>query len=380
MVHRSFWINRIERAWSRKSLLWLYGVRRVGKTSLCQSLPEASYFDCELPHVRQRMADPQDFLERLRGQRVVLDEVHRLENPSELLKIAADHYPDVRILATGSSTRFRDMLTGRKEELWLTPLTSGDLRDFSNPDLRHRCLRGGLPPFFLSPELPEQPFAEWWETYWARDIQELFRLGRRQAFLKLAELLLAQSGGIFEASRLAAPCELSRPTVVNYLGVLEATLVFQVLRPFGTRASTEIIQAPKVYAFDTGFVCFQRGWRELRNEDLGHLWEHVVLNELGALLQTRRLHYWRDKRGHEVDFVLSRRGGSPTVVECKWSASEFDPAGLRAFRSRYPGGPEGANLVICRDAEETFRKTFGDLQVTCAGLSHLPDALGLAPP
>lgn len=47
----------------------------------------------------------------------MLDEVHRLRNPSELLKIAADHYPTTRIIATGSSTlgatrKFRDSLTG----------------------------------------------------------------------------------------------------------------------------------------------------------------------------------------------------------------------------------------------------------------------------
>jgi predicted AAA+ superfamily ATPase len=45
----------------------------------------------------------------------------------------------------------------------------------------------------------------------------------------------------------------------------------------------------------------------LRRDDLGLLWEHYVLNELHAQLQTRRLNYWRDRQGHEVDFVLARR-------------------------------------------------------------------------
>lgn len=50
------------------------------------------------------MEDPQSFLDDLRAHKIVLDEVHRLDNPSEILKIAADHYPDIKILATGSST------------------------------------------------------------------------------------------------------------------------------------------------------------------------------------------------------------------------------------------------------------------------------------
>jgi predicted AAA+ superfamily ATPase len=48
------------------------------------------------------LADPEGFLEGQRQRTVVLDEIHRLENPSELLKIAADHFRDVRIVATGT--------------------------------------------------------------------------------------------------------------------------------------------------------------------------------------------------------------------------------------------------------------------------------------
>jgi hypothetical protein len=50
------------------------------------------------------MLDPQGFLDGLPGKRIVPDEIHRLQNPSELLKIAADRYPRTRIVATGSST------------------------------------------------------------------------------------------------------------------------------------------------------------------------------------------------------------------------------------------------------------------------------------
>jgi hypothetical protein len=66
-------------------------------------LPDIEYFDCELPRVRRMMEDPEDFLDGLRGRRIVLDEIHRLPNPSEMLKIAADHYPRTRVIATGSS-------------------------------------------------------------------------------------------------------------------------------------------------------------------------------------------------------------------------------------------------------------------------------------
>ncbi len=85
---------------------------------------------------------------------------------------------------------------------------------------------------------------------------------------------------MFEATRFASACELSRPSISKYLAILEATHVATVVRPFTTRRASEIVSAPRVYGFDTGFVAHFRGWRELRQEDLGLLWEHFVLNEL----------------------------------------------------------------------------------------------------
>jgi len=354
-------------------VLWLAGVRRAGKTCLSQGLSQVEYFDCELPRVRRMMDDPEAFLDQLRGRRVVLDEIHRLAHPSELLKIAADHYPDVRILATGSSTlgasaKFRDTLAGRKAELWLTPLIAADMDDFGNRDLPHRLLHGGLPSFFLADSLPERDFQEWMDAFWAKDIQELFRLERRHAFQRFAELLMAQSGGIFEATRFARPCEVSRSTIANYLKVLEATFVVHLIRPFSSHRSTEIVSAPKVYAFDTGFACYYRGWHALRREDLGLLWEHFVLNELHARLQTREIRYWRDKRGHEIDLVVGGRGRAPAAVECKWAADEWDGANLRAFRSHYP---LGENYVVAHDVERSYHRTCGPQSVRFLGLSEL---------
>jgi len=380
MFLRSSWLERLEQAFADRSVVWLKGVRRVGKTVLSRSLPGIQYYDCELPRTRALLEDPEEFLREQRGKRIVLDEIHRLINPSEILKIAADHYPDVQILATGSSTlgastKFRDTLTGRRHSVWLTPMTLADLTAFERGDLKHRLLRGGLPPFFLSDPLPEGDFQEWVDSYWAKDIQELFRLERRSSFQRLFELLVAQSGGIFEATRFAAPCEISRQTVTNYLAVLEATLAAHVVRPFSTRRATEIVSAPKVYAFDTGFVCYLRGWRDLREEDLGILWEHFVLNELHACLQTQNIHYWRDKNAHEVDFVLRGKGRSPNAIECKWSAAQFDPRNLIAFRRQYP---DGRNWIVAADVDQAYTRALKGIKIQFVDLRTLVGRLDSA--
>jgi len=158
MIKREYWINQIQELWKQRSIIWLSGVRRAGKTFLCQSIPGVIYFDCELPGVRRQLDDPESFLDDHKGKTLVLDEIHRLTEPSQLLKIAADHYPGIKIIATGSSSlgataRFKDTLTGRKLELWLTPMLSEDLKDFGGKSLKKRLRQGGLPPFFV----PEKP-------------------------------------------------------------------------------------------------------------------------------------------------------------------------------------------------------------------------------
>jgi uncharacterized protein len=97
-----------------------------------------------------------------------------------------------------------------------------------------------------------------------------------------------------------------------------------------------------------------------------------VLNELHASVRTREIHYWRSKHGSEVDFVLGRRGGPPTAIECKWSADEFDPAGLKAFRARYP---EGHNIVVASDVDAPLTRRLGGIPVRLVGLRDLPAVL-----
>jgi predicted AAA+ superfamily ATPase len=383
MVRRQFWLGRIETAWDRRSVVWLHGVRRVGKTTLCQSLDRLEYLDCELPSVRRVLADPEGFLAGLGVARVALDEIHRLEHPTELLKIAADHFPEVKIVATGSSTlaatsAFGDTLSGRKVVVWLTPLMSRDLVDFGGEGITRRLVRGGLPPFFLGDgEAPAADFDEWIDSFWARDIQALFKVGLRTPFLRFVELLLVNSGGIFEASWYAQRCEVSRSTIVNYLGVLEATTIAHVVRPFTTRRATEIVKAPRVFAFDTGFVRHVRGHVDVRSDDLGNLWEHYVLNEVHAQAPGTRARYWRTKRDQEVDFVLERRGAEPMAVECKWSeASLGDLRGLTAFLSAYP---TALAVVVVPHLSREYSISLGQRSTTVTDLAGLIRRLGSDP-
>ena len=129
---------------------------------------------------------------------------------------------------------------------------------------------------------------------------------------------------------------------------------------------------PKVYAFDTGFVCHARGWNHLRPEDLGGLWEHLVLDELLAAAGEPAVHCWRDKQNHELDFVLILRGHPPVAVECKSRATQFDPSAFRVFRNLHP---DAVCWVVSPDRSTLQRRRHGDTDVIECGLGHLDELL-----
>lgn len=127
---------------------------------------------------------------------------------------------------------------------------------------------------------------------------------------------------------------------------------------------------PKVFGFDTGFVSFARGWLNLRNEDAGHLWEHLVLNELyGQMQELDTVRYWRDKRNHEIDFVyLKKRNQEPIAIECKLKADTFVPSSLKIFRRLYP---KGDNFVVSPDVEVPYDRAYDGVAVSFVSLAEL---------
>ena len=388
MAIRRFWQNRVSEAWLYHSIVSVLGVRCAGKTELARSAAAGSQFlDCSAPETRELLASPGAFLGTVPGRALILDQIERLGNAREFLDLAATRFPDVRILTTSTlpipvtSKKVAPpgsaaaptwppsakplSPSGRTGSVWLTPMTLYDLIEFGERDLRRRMLHGGLPQFFLAPEPSGAAIEAWVDACWVRDIQEPFRLEQSASFRRLFGLLMAQSGSMFEAARLAKSCGVSRTTVSNYLAVLEATFAMHTVRPYADRGRSEIVAAPKVYGFDTGFVCHYRGATTLRPGDLDSLWEHLVLNELHAHIGRSAVRYWRTKHGTQVDFVLVRHGRPPVAVECCWSADGFEPAGLRSFRGAYPGG---ASFVVTADTPdgESFERAFGPLRVTFA--------------
>ena len=380
MINRPFWKNRLIEAWTRVPLVWLAGVRRVGKTVLAREVGGADFLNCDLPGDAARLADPEAFFRSVREPLVILDEVHQLPDPSRVLKIATDAFPGLKVLATGSSTlaatrKFRDTLTGRKRSVVLEPVLAEELPAFGIKDLRVRLLQGGLPPALLSAKPDWEFYAEWLDSYFARDVQELFRVEKRSAFLLFVELILRQSGGLAEITSLAKHAGVSRPTVMSWLEVLQATHVARTLRPFSGGGRRELLARPKIYGFDTGFVCHARGWDSLRPEDCGQLWEHLVLDTLLAT-PLPRVHFWRDETNREIDFVVPQTSRRIDAIECKWNADAFEADSLQRFRESYK---QGRNIVVAANVTKSYTRRANGLELDFVPLSQLRQIISQQP-
>jgi predicted AAA+ superfamily ATPase len=208
------------------------------------------------------------------------------------------------------------------------------------------------------------------DSFFARDIMNLFPVRSPEKFNALLEYLLRQSGGLMETTKTASFLGISRPTVERHLRALEAAQAIVLVRPFHGGGQKEIVKMPKVYAFDTGFVTFARGWDPLRPEDYGLLWEHLVLDFMRAHLPDQNIRYWRDAAGREVDFILSRKRDEIDAVECKWNPSHFETTALKTFRMYYP---RGRNFLVCPMIKEGYVKEKSGLLIEAVGPSGLLD-------
>jgi predicted AAA+ superfamily ATPase len=366
MIQRPFWQHRLEQAWRDAPIAWLCGVRRCGKTTLAGSLDSKRtlYVNCDLPAVEDMVRDPLVFFRSVAKPLVVFDEIHQLRDPARVLKIGADAFPKLKILATGSSTlaatkKFRDTLTGRKRTVHMLPVLWEELPAF-DVTLNDRLFRGGLPPALLADTKAPALYREWLDSFFARDIQRLFGFRDINRFNAFFEYVLRQSGGQFEVTSAARDLGITRPTVESHLRALDITHAASVIRPFHGGGQHELARQPKVYGFDTGMVSFARGWDPLRREDFGVLWEHLVLEHLQSHFPETPVLYWRDKARRELDFVLVHRRDAVDVIECKWDPAAFDVAALRVFRGNYPNG---RNYLVTPSGEPGYDRQFGTLKV-----------------
>jgi predicted AAA+ superfamily ATPase len=210
------------------------------------------------------------------------------------------------------------------------------------------------------------------ETIAKRDIRELTRIREVEALPQLMELAAGQTAQLFNLADLAGPFRLSRPTIGDYVTLLENVFLIYRMPPWHSNRLSRLIKTPKMHVGDSGVASAVLGHTptSLRADraDLGHLLETFVVQELRRQASWSedhiRFHHFRNKDGAEVDVVLEVAGRKIAGVEVKLSGTVTarDFWGLRKLREAV--GDRLTSGVVLYDGEMTV--PFGD------GMSAVP--------
>ena len=382
---------RLIEALSDTPVVLVHGPRQCGKTTLAQTIKGYAYitFDDDV-QLAAAKSDPVGFVADL-PDKVILDEVQRVPELFTSLKLAVDRdRRPGRFILTGSANvmlapKLSDSLAGRMELLRLYPLAQCELAKSNSKFIETLFSRGFKARQFgrLGVELAERIVAggypaalargaarrrrDWYrayiETLVQRDVRELARISALEAIPRLLQLAAGQTARLLNVSELAAPFQLSRPTIRDYVTLLERIFLIEVLPPWHRNRLSRLIKTPKLHIADTGLAASLLGVDAaalIKNRPLiGQLLETFVFQELRRQASWNEssigFHHYRDKDGYEVDIVLEREGGDIAGVEVKAAAtvSESDFRGLRKLKA--VSGEEFTAGVVLYDGERAVR-------------------------
>lgn len=389
--------RRLLEALADSPVTLIHGPRQSGKTTLARLVgAELGYeyvtFDDDVQRAAAQ-ADPVGYVADL-PQRIILDEVQRVPELFISLKAAvdADRVPG-RFVLTGSANvllvpQLAESLVGRMEILRLHPLSQAELAG-NEPAFLSRVLTGDLPartsghrlgraladrvagggyPAALARSTSRRR-AAWYRDYVdtlvQRDVQDLARIKALDALPRLVTLVAGQSATLLNVSELAAPFQLTRPTIREYLTVLRGVFLVDELPAWHTNRLKRLVKTPKIHLADTGLLCAVLGigadalWQD--RSLFGRVLETFVYLELRrqaswADVDITFSHY-RDKDQVEVDVVMES-GGRTAGVEVKAAATvkSDDFVGLR--RLQRAAGDRFTAGVLLYDGDATVG--FGD--------------------
>lgn len=343
--------HEILRYMDDRQIILVYGLRRVGKTTLFYQLIQhlldegvdpgnILYFSFDLTkaeiedvlrtYEQEKLRRNFDTAERIF---VFFDEIHKTENWQNELKIFYDLYPNIKFFICGSASiniqkRATESLAGRVYDFMLKPLSfkeflklKGVEVEFDEWQIYERrvlplfhdyLLKGGFP------EIVEERSEEKIKNYLRNNVIERiilvdlpaeFGIKDMELLKTLVELVARNPGLRINYDALARDLKRSKPTIINYISYLEYALILKLvrnLRPGFMATSRKMRKAyPNNVAFSHIFAA---------PEDIGKVIETAVLQELDAE------YYFRDNTT-EIDFIL--KDGKIVPVEVKYGKVEL---------------------------------------------------------
>jgi len=370
IIYKRTAVDKILKYLDSKEIVVIYGSRQVGKTYLLKYIiknyikKNFFYFDLELPELLDLCNQGAESVMKYLMQKgaeenkrifLVIDEIQYMNDPTKFLKIMHDHYPNIKLLVSGSSTfeikkKFKESLAGRTVNFELYPLSFEEFLIFKEKNyklskenletinnelvkLAEEFIRfGGYPKIVLenSEENKKIYLGQIVNTYVRKDIRDIGNIRNIASFNKLLELLASQSGKLLNILELSNTLKINRETILEYLDLLENTFIIKRITPFHKNLRSEISKNPKIYFLDTGMMHLL--WlKEMPKVILGEVFETFVFLEL--MKAGKRINFWRTTNKQEIDFIINEK--DLYAIEVKYNFQNADNRNLRFFSENY---------------------------------------------
>ena len=353
-----------ERMFKGKAIV-LIGARQVGKTTLFEQI--LSDPDIQVPQdqiLRLYCDDAQtraileqaDTLNNMRmllaNHRIVLiDEAQRIQGIGLILKLITDHFKDIQLLVTGSSSlalqgELNEPLTGRKFEYHLYPISTQELLNNGGllrvrQSLDARLIYGSYPDVVSSADNVRDTLMNLSSSYMYQDLLSMEGVRKPVLLEKLLVALALQVGGVVSYNELAQTIGSDAKTVEKYVDLLEKCYVVFRLNGLSRNLRNELKKSKKIFFFDNGIrnaLIHNFNPLDLR-DDGGALWENFCISERikynhynGRFVNQ---YFWRTNEKQEIDYV-EECDGKMAAYEMKSNPNKANVTLPSAFLKAYP--------------------------------------------
>lgn len=335
----------------------ILGPRQVGKTTLAESIAEASgreslYLGLESPVDLAKLSDSEAFFYFQKGKLIILDEIQRLPEIFAVLRSVIDRrrkegLKTGQFLVLGSASlellqQYSESLAGGIAYQQLSGIT---IEEYS--ETQKLWFRGGFPDSLLAKS--EAASMRWRQsfitTYLERDVPQIGPRIPATTLRRLWTMLAHNHGTQLNQAQLAKNLDVSVPTIKRYVDLLEDLFLVRSIRPWSGNVGKRLVKTPKVYIRDSGITHALLNIGSF-NELLGHpvvgtSWEGFVIeNLISCLADGNTFWYYRTSVGAEIDLVIEKGSNEVWAIEIKKSLA---PTVSKGF------------YIACEDIKATHR-------------------------
>ena len=332
-IIRDDYLARLKNNLESKEIIFLTGLRRVGKTTIMKQLIQEllkteraeNIFFINLDTFLLLRFSIHELIEQYREIHkksvndkfyLFIDEITSKEDFEKELKSLYDN-ENIKIICSSSiATLMKDkkaLLTGRTKTIEVMPLTFKEFLKFKNLKIlksdvsklnayfKNYLKIGGLPNYVLTED--EEYLTELVESILYKDIISQYNITNERVIKELFVLLCERVGKPLSFNKLSNILGVSVDSVKRYISYFEKAYLFYVVNRYAKSPNENITSPKKIYVGDVGIKNIITGFK-----DLGSCYENLVYL---AIKENKPSYYFENSI--EIDFIYK-----DTLIEAKY--------------------------------------------------------------